>query len=1163
MRKTLRASKFLSFLGMAVAIGLAMQPSVLAQETTGGIEAYVKDQSGGAVAKAAVELSGPSLLAPRQLEADEAGYVHFAQVPPGEYKLTVTAPNFRTYQVTGIMLQVGKLPKFDVALEVGDVAQTIEVIAHPIQVDVTSSKAAVAISQDIIENIPKGRSYQSLIPFAPGARQEPLQSSRVDRFRANGFQIDGASDSENTYLVEGLDTTNIQSGGVKQNVVFEFIEQVQVKTSGFEAEHGGAMGGVVNVIQKRGGNDWHGSFLSYYRNNSFDANDQCATTPQPVVSESVLPALQQRQCGLRANPATATNPTIRLDQAAEFYRQSIDNYSVIEPGYTLGGPIFKDKLWLFSGYIPTLEKFSRTVNFSGATNPGPRTFYRTFVSQNMLNRLDYQPYNKLRLFGSWQYGYSRITGQLPTLPDSVAGQTNSIAGSDPTQFRSDTGSVNPSNIFNFGGDWTPNSRLVVGARYGYFYYNSSDRGKPTGTRWVFQQDLVAGGGSGATLGIGGSPLIASSSDANAQYAHLNGFSNIANNLQTIFDKFSRKSFSTDLSYFVSKWGTHNFKIGYGFNLLSNDVVNSYNTAQVLLFWGQAYTPKSNAGTTACTSIIGQNGTTFGTPVQAATAGCRGNTGYFIVQDGITTTGAASSYNHGLYFQDSWTVGHGLTLNLGVRFDKEFVPPYKPGASSISFGFTDKVAPRIGGAYDLFQNGKVKIFASYGKFFDIMKYSLARGSFGGEYWHDCVYALDSVNFTTITPANPGSHSCGPGLGPAPGVNTSPGSGIRFIENYDWRASVINTADPGVDPHIKPMSQHEFVVGTDWAITPRLGLEVRYARKRLDQAIEDFAVTDGTGFYIGNPGPSTYMDLLHRASTNASTAAPLPIQCATCPEQPKAIRRYDGLETRLTWRKAAFFGQLSYTYSRLTGNYSGLTDTDVTDASGGRHNPNNHREFDAPELQYTTTGKLVDGPLGTDRPHVLTLTGYYPLKWLGMETTIGAIQTVASGTPKSTCIPVVGTTSSCQFWDQRGTFAQMHRDPATGNIVLDDVIPGARMPVYSQTDFNLGHSFRVSKTNEAMRLGFEWNILNVFNQGSVLAVSPTPWANPANNVVVTPRTTANTLGVDFLSMMNGWDPIRAANAQGFGVTSPLIFSNQYGVPYLFQNRRSMRMAIKFTF
>jgi len=82
----------------------------------------------------------------------------------------------------------------------------------------------------------------------------------------------------------------------------------------------------------------------------------------------------------------------------------------------------------------------------------------------------------------------------------------------------------------------------------------------------------------------------------------------------------------------------------------------------------------------------------------------------------------------------------------VRFDKEFVPPFNDVAPSVRFDFDQKIAPRIGGSYDLFRNGKVKVFASYGKFFDIMKYSLPRGSFGGEYWHDCAYAIDTPDFT---------------------------------------------------------------------------------------------------------------------------------------------------------------------------------------------------------------------------------------------------------------------------------------------------------------------------------------------------------------------------------------------------------------------------------
>src|SRR5262249_10321876 len=147
------------------------------------------------------------------------------------------------------------------------------------------------------------------------------------------------------------------------------------------------------------------------------------------------------------------------------------------------------------------------------------------------------------------------------------------------------------------------------------------------------------------------------------------------------------------------------------------------------------------------------------------------------------------------------------------------------------------------------------------------------------------------------------------------------------------------------------------------------------------------------------------------------------CPDCPNAPKAARNYDGIESRFTYRGSKLFGQVTYTYSRLYGNYSGLTDTDVTDASGGRHNANNNRSFDLPEMQYTTSGAVVDGPLSTDRPNVLTFNGYYPLRWLGMETTLGLTQTVAQGSPKSTCFPVVDSTSACQFWGQRGTWADI--------------------------------------------------------------------------------------------------------------------------------------------
>src|SRR5262249_39339582 len=186
----------LAVLGLFLAAN--MIPVAYGQETTGGIKGYVRDKSGASVAKADVEVSGPALLASRKIETDGAGYFYFQLLPPGEYTVSVTAKGFRAYRQRGISLEVGKLPTLDVLLEVGSLNEVVEVSARAPIVDTTTSKVAVDIPEEVIVNIPKGRSYQSLIPFAPGARQEPLQSSRQDPGRNNGFQIDGASDSENT-----------------------------------------------------------------------------------------------------------------------------------------------------------------------------------------------------------------------------------------------------------------------------------------------------------------------------------------------------------------------------------------------------------------------------------------------------------------------------------------------------------------------------------------------------------------------------------------------------------------------------------------------------------------------------------------------------------------------------------------------------------------------------------------------------------------------------------------------------------------------------------------------------------------------------------------------------------------------------------------------------
>ena len=127
-------------------------------------------------------------------------------------------------------------------------------------------------------------------------------------------------------------------------------------------------------------------------------------------------------------------------------------------------------------------------------------------------------------------------------------------------------------------------------------------------------------------------------------------------------------------------------------------------------------------------------------------GCAGTNGFVNVED-AGTNGQATSYNNGIYGQDSWTIGKGVTLDLGIRDEKEFLPgEAQPGPGvpthPINFGWKDKIAPRLGASWDVFHDGKWKLFGSYGKFYDVMKLNLAISSFGGQYWQNCFYTLST-------------------------------------------------------------------------------------------------------------------------------------------------------------------------------------------------------------------------------------------------------------------------------------------------------------------------------------------------------------------------------------------------------------------------------------
>src|SRR6202041_418203 len=257
--------------------------TVYAQETTAGLQGTIKDGTGAVIPNATVTISSPTLVGDKTTLADKQGNYRFVNLPPGPYIVNVAAKGFTTLKREGLILEVGHLPTVDLTLAVGGESTVVEVSAATPTIDVTSVTTLTNVTQDVINFVPRGTSFQSVIQFAPSARNEPLMGNTTTNGSGSaspghgsngssfGYSIAGGSDSENSYLVEGQETANLIGGYSHTNVPFDFIQEVEVKSSGVQAEYGGALGGVVNVVMKKGTAKFHGSVFMQFENQGLDA----------------------------------------------------------------------------------------------------------------------------------------------------------------------------------------------------------------------------------------------------------------------------------------------------------------------------------------------------------------------------------------------------------------------------------------------------------------------------------------------------------------------------------------------------------------------------------------------------------------------------------------------------------------------------------------------------------------------------------------------------------------------------------------------------------------------------------------------------------------------------------------------------------------------------
>jgi|HubBroStandDraft_6_1064221.scaffolds.fasta_scaffold01746_4 outer membrane receptor protein involved in Fe transport len=1198
------ASKSLETFAVCFFSILLLVANMFGQETTGGLQGTVKDPSGAVVSKATVELTGSSLTGSKKLDTDSSGYYRFANLPPGSYTVTVKAGGFSELKREGIVIEVGHLPTLDLNLSVGASGTVVEVSGAAPVIDVTTETTQTNITQDVVQDVPHGRSFQSVIQFAPSARNEPLAGSNPynggtgtggtspgngSNGNSVGFMVAGGSDSENSYLVEGQQTADVAGGFSHTNVPFDFIQEVQVKSSGIEAEHGGALGGVVNVIMKKGSNGYHGAVFAQFENDAFDGSPVAFQRYDPLGNVTAIPG-----------SAIGNN----LDTPYQQYQPVRPHTSDVFPGFTFGGPALKDKVFFFVGFNPEWNDLERSVNY-GPTAGGVIPFSQNTLTYYTTARIDASVTQKIRVFGSWLYQYQRQTGELLPRSDSTNGLFNistgcfgrtdaACLGGIPTfAFSHNLGYSAPNQVTNVGADITISPRIVATTRFGYYFQNYHDFGFPTNGELTFWNTS----GQGANDAFG-APLPSSLQQSN-------GFFNAPQNQNyTVRNANKAIQFDQDLAWFKSGWmGTHNFKFGYQLNRLSNDLDQHWNQPATQFFVGDpnpanpdynnatSYSPTSPNGAAACTSLTAIYGS------------CAGQYGYVTVQD-FGSLGKATSFNHGLFVQDAWTIGRGITINAGVRFDKEYLPGEggAPGVTNhpINFSWTDKIAPRIGAAWDVFKDGRMKVFGSYGKFYDIMKLNLAISSFGGQYWQNCVYGLSTSNLASITPTfNSSGRFCGgPGTDSttqANGITSVPAGspGLTFIENTNFRAfpttcSTCSATQEGVAPGLKPYEQHESVFGVDYQINKTLAFEARWDRRRLDHVIEDSALYNpliGETFVINNPGQGVgktfngFWNFLYGCSTIPANCASAPPTGSTIPQTcdqttglcPPAnlipgARSYDGVELRLTKSTSNhWFGMFSYTYSQLRGNYTGLTTTDLADGGGGRNSPNNSRSFDEPYFSWNANGGSSSGLLPTDRPNAFKGYAYYEMPWSKFSnkatTDFGIFQYAYSGSPQTSYMDVGFSSPGAWPVDivNRGKWVDVSEDPTTGAITVGN--PRTfRSPWFTQTDFNFQQNYKVSENKV---VSFSATFANLLNQRSVTAYQGQVDSN-ATQSFITPGATFIAQPGFYANAERPYNVASLLNQDNFGGTgSGNTINSQYGKPYLFQAPRNFRLGVKFTF
>ena len=421
--------------GCLVVVLLAVSPA--RAQVTAAISGRVTDPSGATVSGAAVKAKNLETDITRSTVTDATGNYWVPSLPVGEYEIHITKQGFQEQVRAGIHLAVAQEAKVDVALQLGQVTEQLKVNADAPIVSVTAADIAGLVGEEQVKDLPlNGRSYDELMLLNPGVVNFTWEKTGgigiSNSTTGNMFAVAGNRPQQNLFLLNGIEFTgaaenNLQPGGASQQLLgVEAVREFNLQQDTYSAEYGKRPGGQVTIVTQSGTNQWHGSAFEYLRNNIFD---------EPNFFD--------------------------LGSAPPFRRNQF--------GGSLGGPIQKDKTFVFANY----EGFRQSLHQTSVTFvPDANARAGTFVP-----------------FGSGcpaaqQAACASIVSSLLNLWPIANGPDNPTAGlaqsisSPPQYIREDFGTARVDHVFS-------NQDSIMGS------YTIDDSGSTTATPFdPFSTDLL-------------------------------------------------------------------------------------------------------------------------------------------------------------------------------------------------------------------------------------------------------------------------------------------------------------------------------------------------------------------------------------------------------------------------------------------------------------------------------------------------------------------------------------------------------------------------------------------------------------------------------------------------------------------------------------------------